>query len=250
MILTMFLLAIPLLPAWLMALLPGLGGGFLNALLQQAQINRMNAYNDPRAQMQRLMRAGLPAAAFGTQGAGQQSQIPDVSGIGNSISNYFQSDQQMKQSKIMIEMLRKAIADADVSEFGRDVAREESKGILSPFTDSDFYRTEGKSFAEVGKVQQFYMANNAMKLQAVEGRIKDLQLELQKSLGTGKDSIAYRTAVAQLDSLLLDLNFKGLNFENERLRTEARRTILQKFESGGMNLFEAILISLLNKFGF
>lgn len=245
-----FLIAFPLLPAWLMALLPGLGGGFLNALLQQGQINRMNAFNDPRAQMQRLMRAGLPAAAFGTAGAGQQSQIPDISGIGDSISNYFQSDQQMKQGKIMLEMLRKAIADADVSEFDRDVRRDESKGALSPFVDSDYYSTSGKSFAEVGKAQEFYIANNAMKLQAVEGRIKTLQEKLAKSLGTGKDSVAYRTAVAQLDSLLLDLNFKGLNFENERLRTEARRTILQKFESGGMNLFEAIFISLLNKFGF
>lgn len=242
----------PLLPAWLMSLLPGLSGGFINALLQQGQINKMNAYNDPRAQMQRLMRAGLPAAAMGTAGAGQQSQIPDVSGIGNAISNYFQSDQQRVRAEIMLEELRNAGNNADISGYNRDVLKEERDAALMPFvSDQDKVPSTGLSFAKANKLTNYYSTQNALRIQANQGRLAELDLDFKKALQEGgKDSIAYKEAVAKLDSVLADLNLKNLNLKNETLRTEARRVILEKFSRGGMNLFEAVFVTLLNKFGF
>lgn len=247
----MIFMIIPLLPAWLMAMLPGLGGGFLSAVLQQGQVNRMNAYNDPRAQIQRLMRAGLPAAAMGTGMAGMQSQLPDLSGLGNAITNVFESDQQRTRGQIMLEELRRAAAEADSAGYNRDQLREETKGGLSPYVDSDLYDTKGKSFLEVGKVQQFYIQNNAMKIQAEDGRIKMLDRKFKELMNKGdKESLAYKQAEAQLDMLLLDLDFKGLNLENERNRTAAKRTIMNRLQQGGLNLFEALLLLAADKLGF
>ena len=72
------------LPVWLLPLLksvlPAVGAIGSSIASVNAQ-ERMNRYNDPRRQLQRLNAAGLPFAAFEAGQAGQQSQLPDFGGI-------------------------------------------------------------------------------------------------------------------------------------------------------------------------
>ena len=68
------------LPVWLLPLLksvlPAVGAIGSSIASVNAQ-ERMNRYNDPRRQLQRLNAAGLPFAAFEAGQVGQQSQLPD-----------------------------------------------------------------------------------------------------------------------------------------------------------------------------
>lgn len=231
-------------PAWLLAMLPQLLGGVINAFTSQGAVNRMNRYNAPGPQLMRLNAAGLPFAAFTAGQSGQQSSLPDFSGIGESVGslgNYFVTQLQKIQTDIAKQGLRKAKAEADIAEQERDAAFE-------PYVPHQRdYDASSKTFGFLGQLQDFYSKDNAMKLQSLEGKIKQLDLDLKIELK--KDGTLSKAAHAELDKLLLGLKIGGQAYDNERVRNIAKNEILRRFEKGGLSLFEAILIQVMSSLG-
>lgn len=122
----------PLLPA-IASAVPVIGA-FGSAALQQhyAQKNwdRVNAYNHPKQQIQRLKEAGLPLATmFGGQGGSTSTPIntPNVDptlGTAEGMSRGMQLEFQRRQMQLMDQNIRSATYDADIKEKLRDFELE------------------------------------------------------------------------------------------------------------------------------
>lgn len=231
-----------ILPAWLLALIPGLIGGFAKSAMSQGAVNKMNWYNSPASQLRRVMEAGLPAAAFFGGQAGQQAQMPDYSGIGESISNFQITRGQQIQQELLMEQIRKMMADADVSENLRDISNEETlAGLDIRAIRGGIPRTD----AYMNKRADYEMKENALGLLKNQHDISTVEKNVRIFLEQNQKD----KAKAELDKLLLQLDIGGQAMENERVRTIARNAIIGRMEEGGLSLLEAILIQVMSSIG-
>lgn len=124
-----------ILPAWFILMMPQLIAGLGKLVASRVALNKQNRYNSPIEQMRRIREAGLPFAAFEAGQAGSQSQLPDLSGfdqIGGAIGTGIT---QSNQIKMFEELLRRAGADADVSENLRDLSDSERDAMLNNSVD-------------------------------------------------------------------------------------------------------------------
>lgn len=110
-----------LLAPWLLAAIPAMiqaAGGIAQSSMSSRDIKKQNAYNSPSQQVSRMNEAGLPMAALsGTANAGSQSQLPSREGIkdaGHSLGNYFSTQVQLKQLKILDEEIKLKAAESSL----------------------------------------------------------------------------------------------------------------------------------------
>lgn len=167
---------------WLALMLPQLIAGLGKLISSNSAIDKQNRYNSPFESMQRIRAAGLPYAAFEGGQAGSQSSLPDLSGWDNIGSSVGTSINQSNQMKSFEQLLRKMMADADVSENLRDVSNEETIGQLGyTYTDPN-----GNSvpIARVGKLLDFqlkeygaWMAKHNEKMLKIDKLIKEARYD-------------------------------------------------------------------------
>lgn len=230
---------IPLLPPWLMALLPQLAGGFVNAKMAEDQIRKANFYNNPVNQMRRANEAGLPFAALSGMSASAQSSIPDVSGIGNSLINANSSYQQLKQIELLKEQIRGAGADADVKGYNRDIAYDEwwagtMEGDIEDGVFSSNVKTQKRNSYKANKIA-LDIAENQKVISDIDTRVR-VALE-QNQLEKAK---------AELDTLFLKLRLGEQVWRNVENETIAKNTVIEKMKEGGLSLMEALLIQVMS----
>lgn len=230
---------IPLLPPWLMALLPNLAGGLISAKLSQDQINKMNFYNNPVNQMRRANEAGLPFAALSGMSASQQSSIPDVSGIGNSISGWNSSYQQLKQIELLQEQIRNADASADIRENERDISNEEWQAGVYEGQIEDGITI---SNARLAKRNSYKAQKIALDIAENQKEISDIDVRISSALEQNKLDVAK----AELDALFLKLDLGRQAFDNIHAANVAKNTIIKRMEKGGLSLMEALLIQVMS----
>ena len=103
-------------PAAVLAAIIGAGGSLAGGIAQAGSIAAQNAYNSPAAQLARLREAGLPMAAFTSQGTGNQSGLPGTHDMGASqISNYIATRTALKQIDLIDAQTQKMRAEAEES---------------------------------------------------------------------------------------------------------------------------------------
>lgn len=230
------------LPAWLLAMIPGLVGGFAKMKFSQDAVNRMNRYNDPRAQMQRMLSAGLPVSAMGSLSAGEQSQLPDVGGIGDNISNYFQSFLQMKQQEMLQGQIKGQGISNEMQGYLADIMGEEAAAGLEAGGFDTFGNARSNAF--MSKAAEYEMKQVGLKVQKNQERISSVEADLKERLA--ESGYFDKEAKAKLDSLLVELDIKGLQENNMKAQTIARDTILKRMSRNGISLGEAILLQVMN----
>jgi len=107
------------------AIIPGIGAQASAQIQRQWALddwNRMNEYNSPKAQLQRLKDAGLPAAAFFSGGVSSQSDMPRSTqvdptlGAAQGIQNFMQNRIQQVQMRALEADARSKEADAALKE--------------------------------------------------------------------------------------------------------------------------------------
>ena len=220
------------LPVWLLPLLksvlPAVGAIGSSIASVNAQ-ERMNRYNDPRRQLQRLNAAGLPFAAFEAGQAGQQSQLPDFGGIaqaGESLGNFQTNYQQAQQGDLTIENLRHAgrtaAAGADMAESNRDVTIEENKYQLG----------EGKY-----NTRTFTDSLRKLELDLKENQKAMGELDLQMKRDLQESGVLGKKAQAELDLMLQNITKGNKYLDTQDDLDAARDMIVNKMKEGGMNIW-------------
>lgn len=237
---------LPLLP-YLIPAMAGLGSAAMSA----GAVNRMNRYNDPRAQLQRLNAAGLPFAAFAQGQAGSQSSLPDTSGVAEGINqgaaNFMMNRMQKKQIELIDEQIktqkaleRKTWSDALFSHSQARVASAEADEKLS----------------EYGSINE--KPSNLAFLMGKEREIKELEVFTKKYDNEIKriDSLfkseAYQSGKltkqldAEIDGLLLRNDLARQQFKDNQTRTVARNEIIDRMKKNGLSVGEALVIQIMN----
>lgn len=236
----MLLMMFFIIPVWLLALLPQLIGGIANAALSQGSINRQNRYNSPLSQVRRLREAGLPAWASGGISAGAQSSLPDMSGIGNSLTNFLGSSLQVKQGDALQETIRKLIADADIAENLRDVSNVETDTALNMgFVDENGFFRSNAGYKKDVEYDSIRIGYDILKNQKA---ISDTDKAVVEALKQNRIDLAK----TQLDVMLKNLEIAGQNFDNEKRRNVAANKIISSMEKNGLSLMEALFIQLMS----
>ena len=229
-----------ILPVWLLPLLksvlPAIGGIGSTIAGVTAQ-ERMNRYNDPRRQLQRLNAAGLPFAAFQAGQAGNQSQLPDFGGIqqaGQSLGDFMTNFQQAEQGKLTLDNLkeagRSASAAADVAESNRDVTLEEN-----------IYQLDQGKF----NTRAFLDGSRDVELRMKEHQRDLAELDLKMKQELNDSGKLTEKLQAEIDLLLQNI-VKGKKYlETQDDLDNARDMIVNKMKEGGTNIWEAFAISIL-----
>lgn len=225
-------------------MLPQLIGAFTSAAVQQGQVNRMNRYNDPRSQLQRLNAAGLPFAAFSQGQAGNQSTLPDMSGIGESIASYATSRLQQEQLKLLKEQTRKASAEADITETNRDVLRDEAEfSLFGGIVEDGILRSN----AYLSKRLDFQMKQNAAFMQKYEKDIREIDaLFKSDQYESGRMK---KVAEQELDALINKNDLMKQVWNTNDKQNAARNEIIGRMQKNGLNLAEAMFLVIMQSLG-
>lgn len=237
-------LIIMVLPAWLLALLPNLIGGLINAGTSSSSINQMNKYNDPRAQLQRLNAAGLPFAAFSQGQAGNQSSLPDLSGIGDGISSYMTNRVQQQQMKLLNEQIDKAKAEADTAFYHSQIAKDEADAALNSGSVIDGI---SRSNAYIHKLREYEMHGMSQFIQQHEYDMKKIDLAI-KSSDYESGRTKQRTE-AEIDNLLAKNKLAQQVWTTQDDQHKARHKIIATMEKNGLTFMEAMLLQILEGLG-
>lgn len=247
-----YLNTVQAIPLWLILALTQLGGGIVNAATSQGQINRMNRYNDPRAQLQRLNAAGLPFAAFSQGQAGSQSNLPDMSGIGEGIKNtgilYLQNQMQKKQIEMLNEQIetakattRKTWAEARTA---HAVARETDERVNENLSEFGFPRITPPSNLAWLMEQDREVKSLDTDMKKYDRDMKEID-SLFKS-DQYKSGRMVKLVQAEIDNLLAKLDITKQLYNNNEKATIARNELIARMEKGGLSFGEALIIQVMN----
>lgn len=235
---------LPLLP-YLIPAMAGLGSAAMSA----GAVNRMNRYNDPRAQLQRLNAAGLPFAAFAQGQSGSQSSLPDTSGIQagatEAVSNYFINRMQNEQIDMLRNQKRGVIADADIKELQRDILKEEADAALNNgiIDESGFMRSN----AFMSKKYDYQMKEYEMFMKRYDKDMKEIDSLFQSE--NYKNGNMQKKFEAEIDAITLRNRLFRQAFTDARTQTLARNNIIARMEKNGLNFAEALFIVIMNAIG-
>lgn len=229
-------------PQWFLLMLPQLVAGLGKLIGSKTALNKANIYNSPVSQLARLKAAGLPYAAFEAGQAGAQSQLPDFSGFDNIGNAVGMGIQQSNQVKMFTELLRKAMADADVSENLRDVSNEETIGSLG-YTYKD---PEGKMvpIARISKLLDFQLkeygtwsAKYRSEMEKIDNLIKSARF---------KDGSLLAQAQEEFNRIVNANKLADQLYKSNEAKNAAFQKIVNTMSKGGLNFFEALLIQMLS----
>jgi len=206
----------------------------IGAQLAQTVVSGMNnrkmlRYNSPKAQISRLRAAGLPFAAFTAGQAGNQSSLPDVSGIGaagNTLSSYFGSRNDQQDYRVKKNLAD--VSDADT--------RALLEGTYEMFGQKDMNPVEIKRKLEA--ITNIYALDNAANEQLVK------QIEYSFKQGLSKEDLRKKWD-AEIDKLLIGNKLGNQVFDNTEKVTAARNTIIDQMMEGGLGFGEALLMVLM-----
>lgn len=227
---------IPFLPAILSAL-----GGGITAMASSGAVNRMNRYNDPRAQLQRLNAAGLPFAAFAAGQAGQQSTLPDLTGLGQgfeAFGNYFVNKNQIVQHDILKEQLRGAASSADILGNQKLISDAETDAMMKYGATDVFGKqvplaTKMKHFEYLIKEQELFMKENENKLKTIDTIVK------QGLYDAGRLS---EEANALIDATILKNNVLKNMLKTQEMQTAGKQLIFDRMKQNGLSFAEALFM--------
>ena len=215
------------LPVWLLPLLksvlPAVGAIGSSIASVNAQ-ERMNRYNDPRRQLQRLNAAGLPFAAFEAGQADNKVSYQTLrnSASGESLGNFQTNYQQAQQGDLTIENLRHAgrtaAAGADMAESNRDVTIEENKYQLG----------EGKY-----NTRTFTDSLRKLELDLKENQKAMGELDLQMKRDLQESGVLGKKAQAELDLMLQNITKGNKYLDTQDDLDAARDMIVNKMKEGG-----------------
>lgn len=204
-------------------------GAIGSAALQQRYAlknwNRQNAYNTPKAQIQRLKEAGLPLATmFGGSGGSSSSPIPTPNvdptlGAAEGLQKGMMASMQKKQLELLDQELRSKTADADIREMERDflsyrtIDGTEQKDFEPQFGDTNFVQGERRKRA-----------------------LQESQLGAQKAI-TGLKEIELSNAPeqirAQIDHVLTQIGQGQLQITRDKEYFELLDQVAEDMKKGG-----------------
>ena len=237
-------MVVMILPAWLLAMLPGLIGGIVSGGMQAGAVSRANRYNDPRSQLARLNAAGLPFAAFTNGQAGNQSSIPDVSQLGSNISDYMSNRIQQEQAKLLKEQIRNASATADMTEYQRDIAKEQRDAVLM---QGEFdWMGQKRSLAYLDKERDYRIKKLDEWFKENDKKVKEVESQFRiTNFDNGNEQ---KKLEAEIDKLILSNDLARQALKDNETRTLARNQIIDmmKDSNGKLSLIEAITIQIMN----
>lgn len=188
-------------------------GGVANNLLARSNQKAMNAYNDPKQQIRRIVKAGLPYAAYEDGKAGnQQSATPvadlGIGSAGKAIGDRYLRTGQAQQNDLMMQTIALARQQAEQGQMFLDFLKKQNdSGATNAWTGFQADLDKRQADAELAARE----ASN----KATEGIILKAQARNAEAMSDN----ALETARATLGNILktgekLDAEIEGILTDN------------------------------------
>jgi len=190
----------------------------------------MNRYNSPKKQLSRLRAAGLPFAAFTAGQAGNQSTLPDVSGIGaagDTLSKYFGSRNDQVDYRV-----KKNLAD---------ISDEDTKALFdNSYGPAEAPTNPIRIKRQLEAIQNLYDMDNSSNRRLMEEMDKEFRL------GNYNDGTMKKRYDAETEKILLGNRLGEQLFKNTEILTAARNELIGRMQKDGLSFMEALLITVLS----
>lgn len=232
-----------IIPAAVLAAIIAGAGGIGQSIVGGINNRKMLKYNHPQQQLKRLNQAGLPMAAYMSGQTGQQSTMPDISGIGNAgrdLGSFLHNEQTAQGIKLLLEQIKGAGISNDVAGMNRDILGETFKAAMEEaagFTDG---RTNAKNMymMEAGlKEFDYWIRRNDSTMSALRTAWEEGQWE------TGKWDELFKE---QLRSLASRSALTEQMFASNEAVATAKQKVMDLMEKDGYGLGDALITLLLN----
>jgi len=232
---------------WLEGHMPnviGAVGSILGQVKSEGYIRKMNRYNEPVNQLERLRKAGLPMAAYSHVGAGNQSAIPQqgIGQAGDYLSKFLDTDQTKANTASTLELLRGISADSDMKAYDRNV-------YLSDFVGDDNRRT---TLREEQIQTGIALQKAQVALQRHSGTIASIDAEAKEQLR--RDGKLNAETYARIELLGKQMGLIGQHTEMMKSQQQAlendnraMQEIIKRMDKNGMSLGESLLLMFLQK---
>lgn len=211
----------------------------------QAAINRQNRYNSPVEQIRRLRQAGLPFAAFQAGQAGNQAQLPDLSGYDMMGSAIGTGISQANQATIFKELLSKAQSDAGIASNLFGISEEEFKAGMGHFSKgpmgNDINMFQYSKLLDIqAKEYSVWISKHREKIEKIDKLIKEARFE---------DGTLMDEAIARMNSVMLSNDLAKQAWNTNDSRNRAAQRIVDTMSKGGLSFLEALFLQIIGSLG-
>lgn len=207
-------------------------------------IRRQNEYNDPASQAQRVRDAGLPMAFLTGGSAGNQSALPDTSGIkeaGGHIANYAVNQSQLKSLQLLDAEIKLKENEANLKEaetawwLKRPGTETTPTNLTTGLNQKQGIETNTLAAGRISNQIQGDIANNTKtrldlentKLSAeIANMVQDNQIGKERLEGAELDN-KIKTIQSQYTKKMSEQQFQKLLRENAILLTDQAAKQLQ-----------------------